>query len=103
MMQRILIAALGLALASCSQLNTGIIKADSVAFNEVIEDTTNKLMLLNMLRARDKAPLHFADIPVIRQSMQQSASISAVDFSGPILGTTQRNNRGGGISFQMSP
>ena len=78
------IAALGLCLwlAGCGMTST-VIKTDSLTFNDVIEDATNKLLVLNVLRARDKAPLHFADIPVIRESMQQSASLSILDVSGP--------------------
>jgi len=84
-------------------LSPAIIKSDSLAFGEVIEDTTNKLLVVNVLRARDKAPLHFADIPVIRESMQQTASLGFLNVQGPTLGTTQRDTRAGTLSFQSSP
>ncbi len=68
-------------LGGCA-ISPSAIKADTLAFGEVIEDTTNKLLVLNVLRARDKAPLHFADIPVLRESMQQSFTLSLLDFIG---------------------
>src|SRR5687768_2447769 len=91
-MHRVLSLVLFVCLAGCG-VATSIIKSDALSFNDVIEDTTNKLLVLNVLRARDKAPLHFADIPVIRESMQQNASLSYVDLIGGILGTTTRNTR----------
>lgn len=90
-----------LALCGCTPLNTHLIKKDSLAFNETIEDATNKLLVLNVLRARDKAPLHFADIPVIRQSMSQGASLSALDFVGSL--TTSRDTRSAGLSASVTP
>jgi hypothetical protein len=101
-MNRIVAVAVCALLAGCG-LSSRVIKIDSLSFNEVMEDTTNKLLVLNVLRARDKAPLHFADIPVIRESMQQSANFSAIDFSGPILGTTSRDNRTRGVGVQFTP
>lgn len=102
-MYRASILAVCLMTGGCGFIASSIIKTDSLAFSDVIEDATNKLLVINVLRARDKAPLHFADIPVIRESMQQSTSISAIDFSGPLLGTTSRNNRGGVLGFQFTP
>jgi hypothetical protein len=102
-MHRIVAVALCLVLAGCGSFSGAIIKADSLAFNGVVEDTTNKLLVLNVLRARDKAPLHFADIPVIRESMQQNATLGLFDVSGPVVGTTLRNSRTQGIGVQFSP
>jgi len=101
-MLRVLALGLSMLLSGCGIAPT-IIKSDSLAFGEVIEDTTNKLLVINVLRARDKAPLHFSDIPVIRESMQQSASLGILEVSGPVLGTTQRNTRAGNLSAQISP
>jgi len=84
-------------------ISNEIIKTDSLAFGEVIEDTTNKLLVVNVLRARDKAPLHFADIPVIRESMQQTAALAMLNVAGPVAGTTQRNTRSGAVTLQVSP
>ena len=84
-------------------ITSEIIKTDTVEFGEVIEDTTNKLLVVNVLRARDKAPLHFSDIPVIRKSMQQTASLAFLDIKGALANTTTRDNRAGALSFQSSP
>jgi hypothetical protein len=80
------------------------IKTDSLAFGEVIEDTTNKLLVLNILRARDKAPLHFADIPALRESMQQSFSFSWLNLIGASRApSSARDSLGVGASVQKSP
>jgi hypothetical protein len=97
------IGALGLAAALSGCVTSTEIKSDTMSFDDVIEDTTNKLLLLNVLRARDKAPLHFADIPVIRESIQQSVSLSATRVAGPVTGTTLRNVATIGGVVQKSP
>ncbi|MGH6630480.1 MAG: hypothetical protein ACREB3_12175, partial [Burkholderiales bacterium] len=89
-MRFIVTVGLSILLCGCG-ISRAIIKSDSLAFGEVIEDTTNKLLVINVLRARDKAPLHFADIPVIRESMQQTASLAYLNVQGPVVGTTQRD------------
>jgi hypothetical protein len=73
---------LAISLHGCA-ISPSVIKSDTLAYGEVIEETTNKLLVTNLLRARDKAPLHFADIPLMRESMQQSFSLSWLDFIGP--------------------
>src|SRR5215210_8407643 len=101
-MYRIVAFALCLLLAGCG-LSSQIMKIDTLSFGDVMEDTTNKLLVLNVLRARDKAPLHFADIPVIRESMQQSASLGFIHFNAPLTGTTQRSNRAMSAGVQFTP
>jgi hypothetical protein len=100
-MRSVLVFGLTILLCGCGA-SPAIIKSDSLAFGEVIEDTTNKLLVVNVLRARDKAPLHFTDIPVIRESMQQTASLAFVDLLGS-LSTTARDTRAGTLSVQTSP
>jgi hypothetical protein len=94
---------LGLSVALSGCVASSEIKSDTLSFDDVIEDTTNKLLLLNVLRARDKAPLHFADIPVIRESIQMSASLSATRVAGQVTGTTLRNVATLGGIVQKSP
>jgi hypothetical protein len=104
-MHRVLALGLSILLGGCG-FAPAVMKIDSIAFGEVIEDTTNKLLVMNVLRARDKAPLHFADIPVIRESMQQSASIAALNVSGPNrppTTTTARDTLSGALSLQFAP
>src|SRR5437879_10640587 len=101
-MRRVIAFGLCIWLCGCG-LSSSLIKSDAVDFNDVIEDTTNKLLVLNVLRARDKAPLHFADIPVIRESITQSTSLSVTRVSGPVAGTTLRNAATLGGIVQMTP
>jgi len=100
-MRRILALGLSLLLSGCG-VSPAVIKNDTLSFGEVIEEITNKLLVVNVLRARDKAPLHFSDIPVIRESMQHTASLLFLDQLGS-LSTTLRDTRGGTLSVQISP
>ncbi len=100
-MYRLQALGLALCLGGCIA-SPSTIHQDSLAFGEVIEDTTNKFLVMNVLRARDKAPLHFADIPVIRESMQQSVTMGFLEILGPFAATL-RNNRSGSMSVQKSP
>lgn len=100
-MHRFLVIGLSLCLGGCLA-SPAMIHHDSLAFGEVIEDTTNKLLLLNVLRARDKAPLHFADIPVIRESLQQSVSLGFLEIMGS-LAANLRDTRSGAMVMQKSP
>jgi hypothetical protein len=101
-MQRVLAVGLSILLSGCG-LGSMIIKSESVSFGDTIEDTTNKLLVTNVLRARDKAPLHFADIPVIRETITQSASLSFLNPMGPRLGSTQRDILTGVGGLIMTP
>src|SRR6267142_3844630 len=91
-----------IALTGCS-LGSSMIRSEATTFNEVIEDATNRLLVLNVLRARDKAPLHFADIPVIRESMQANASFSTLQFLGSTKPTSTTDSSGTGVSMQITP
>jgi hypothetical protein len=101
-MHRFLVVVLSITLFGC-MVSPEMIKSDTMGFDDAIEDTTNKLLLMNVLRARDNAPLHFSDIPVIRQSMQQSASLGVVNFLGRLANTTQRDNMTLGVTVQKAP
>jgi hypothetical protein len=81
-----------------------VIKSDTLALGEVIEDTTNKLLVTNILRSRDKAPLHFADVPLMRESMQQSFSFSWLDLIGSSrAASSARDSVSLGTSVQKTP
>src|SRR3954467_14972122 len=101
-MRKIALVAICVALAGCVA-NSSIIKTDAVSFNEVIEDTTNRLLVLNVLRARDKAPLHFADIPVIRESITQNVTASTLQFLGSTKPTTVTDSANDGFAMQIVP
>lgn len=100
-MFRALILGLLAALGGCV-VSPAMIHHDSMAFGEVIEDTTNKLLVVNVLRARDKAPLHFSDIPIIRESMQQSFSMNFLEIMGSLTANL-RDTRSANMSVQKTP
>ena len=101
-MHRILAIGLSMLLSGC--VSGPIINTEALNFGGIIEDTTNKLLVTNLLRARDKAPLHFADIPVVRESIQQSASLSLLQFLGTLRIPTQvSDQRTTGVGIQVTP
>ena len=102
-MHRALAFALSVPLAvlvSGCGLSSVAIHSEALSFGGVIEDTTNKLLVMNVLRARDKAPLHFADIPVVRESIQQTASFSLLQFLGRRLPTQTTDSLTAGGRFE---
>jgi hypothetical protein len=103
MRRTILAVCLAISLGGC-MIGPSVIKSDTLAYGDVIEDTTNKLLVLNVLRARDKAPLHFADIPIMRESLQQSFSFTWLDFFGTSRApSSTRDSLALGTSVQKSP
>src|SRR5438874_7173868 len=56
-------------------------------------DIADKLLLRNILRARDKAPMHFGDIPLIHESIQVSASLQSQILYGTLGKNTSRDFR----------
>jgi hypothetical protein len=101
-MRLLFLVGISLLLAACG-LSSPMIKSETLTFDDAIEDTTNKLLVLNILRARDQAPLHFAEIPSIHESIQQTASLSIVGYFGARNGSTSRDNATAGGSFQITP
>ncbi len=72
-------------------------------FDDIIEDTTDKLLVLNILRAKDKAPLHFDEIPSIHESVTGSTSVQAVWPFGPLNKSVARNTLTAGANIQLAP
>ena len=58
------------ALAGCSL--SGTITDHSVAYNATVEAATDTLLVTNVLRARDRAPLHFTTIGAIHGAFSPS-------------------------------
>ena len=63
-----------LSLAGCSL--TSLVSNESVDYNKTVEDVTTTVLVTNILRARDSAPLFFSDISQLRGSFTASASAS---------------------------
>jgi hypothetical protein len=62
-----------LAAAGCSL--SGTIGDHSIAYNSSVERATDSLLVTNILRARDRVPLHFTAIGAIHGSLSLSAAL----------------------------
>jgi hypothetical protein len=102
MMRRAILLLLCLSLGGCIASNT-VVRSQAMSFDDIIEDTTDKLLVLNILRAKDKAPLHFDEIPSIHESITGTASVQAVWPFGPLNKSVARNTLTAGSGIQLAP
>jgi hypothetical protein len=93
---------LSVLLGGCG-ISNPILKSEIVSFDDVIESATDKLLVLNILRARDQAPLHFMALPSLRQAITQTNRLSLLEPTGPRLGSTLRSTATLDLSFQVGP
>lgn len=49
---------------------------DAVAFNRTLEDANNQMLLLNVLRARDRYPLYLTAMTALRGNLKSSVDLS---------------------------
>jgi hypothetical protein len=101
-MRLAMVLALSMSLSGCIASNT-VMRSQTMSFDDIIEDTTDKLLVLNILRAKDKAPLHFDEIPSIHESITTNASVQAAWPFGPSNKSTARNTITAGAGVQMAP
>ena len=71
-MGRLLAIAVSLALSACSL--GGTIADHGVAYNKTVAESADSQMLLNVLRARDRNPMHFTAITQISGTLRQTFS-----------------------------
>lgn len=88
-------------LAGCSF--SPLIEADAVDYDQTYEDVANHLLVTNILRARDRAPLHFSSISLIHASIQGTATAGLTFPFGPLLKSTQRGLGASTLSLQTAP
>lgn len=70
-----------------------VIRSDVLDYSDVIEQTSDKFLIRNILEARDNAPIHFVELPKINGSLQAQAGLTAA------LPTSSRSvNNGNGIA-----
>jgi hypothetical protein len=69
-------AGVALMLTGCSF--APFIQSDSMDFAATIDSVSNQLLVTNILRARDHAPLHFANLSALRAQFQAQATAQAV-------------------------
>lgn len=75
-------------LAGCSSLSLGpALKEDALNYHQTVEETANDILVTNILRAKDHAPLHFSDLAIVRRSLQENAGLQATLTFGPLHGT----------------
>jgi hypothetical protein len=72
-----------LGLSACSLSST--IGSAAVDYNRSVADSGDAMIVLNVLRARDMAPLHFTTVPQVRGSLTVGAGIN---FTVPVGGST---------------
>jgi hypothetical protein len=98
------VAGILLALLTGCGIQTAALRSAALSNDDVIEDTTDKFLLLNILRAKDKAPLHFDEIPIIHESIQATASAQATWPFGPTPKSANvRNTITPGFNLQVTP
>ena len=94
-----------LLLMSCSL--APIVAEHSVDYNRTVEETSNVILVTNILRARDEAPLYFSDLSQIRGSLTASLSgQSSFPFGSanrPPTGTGVRNFIQNTLSLSTNP
>lgn len=79
-------------LAGCG-IWSPVIRSDVIDYGDVVETTSDKFLLVNILEARDNAPLHFMEFPKVSGSLTATASLqSAIPFAPQAVGFD-----GGGI------
>jgi hypothetical protein len=91
---------LPLVLAACSL--SGTISDHSVAYNATVEAATDTLLVTNVLRARDQAPLHFTTIGAIHGSFNLSAGLG-YDLTAVNSGTQPALLAASNPSFDIGP
>lgn len=75
-----------LLLAGCSL--GPVIAENTIDYNTTVETVTNSVLVTNILRARDGAPLYFSDLSQIRGSLQLNLSAQTTVPYGAIYSST---------------
>ncbi len=89
-------------LASCGL--GPLLSSDVIDYFNVHDLAANRIILLNILRARDGAPLHFSELSLVRGQISASASASASFPFGPLMhATSPRRGASIGGNVSVSP
>jgi hypothetical protein len=60
------------------------VESDALAYHEAADVTANRIILLNVLRAKDNAPLHFAELSLLHGSVSESGTVVETQPIGQI-------------------
>jgi hypothetical protein len=96
------LAALGLALLVGGCSLSGTIGDHGVAYNGSVEQATNAVLVMNVLRARDRAPLHFTTVGAIHGAFNLSAGLG-YDLTSVNNGTQPALLAASSPSFDIGP
>jgi len=93
-----------LALSSCRlpPLFTPSVRQNADEFSQTMDDFTDKALLANVLRARDFAPLNFAELTNISGQFSFSEQVGLSNPFGNVLGPG-RNTATSGVSASATP
>ena len=89
-----------LAIASCSL--SGTVGRHSAAYNSSVEAATDTVLVMNVLRARDRAPLHFSTIGAVHGAFSLFAGLGT-DLSSLRSGLEPAVLAGSSPSFDVAP
>jgi hypothetical protein len=103
LMRRAIAVLWAMVLGGCSL--SGAIEKSSTDYNVTVEYVTNNMLVENILRARDQAPLHFTDLSLIHGSLQLQTSLQAnLPFGNvDVANQRTRNIANAAVSVSSSP
>jgi hypothetical protein len=98
-------AVIAMTLAAClvGCVPTSIIRDRAIEQNVTIEDVTDTILVANILRARDQAPLQFADIPLMHESFQVSGGLTPTFLFGPAHAGSPSDTVAPTVTVQEAP
>ena len=89
-------------LAGCSL--APVIAENSLDYNTTVETVTNSVLVTNILRARDGAPLYFSDLSQIRGAVQLNLQAQTTVPYGPVFpAAAGASAQGGPIAVNSQP
>jgi hypothetical protein len=97
----LIVPPLCLFLAECT--GAPIVGADVSDYRGTFSTTSDEQLLVSILKARDRAPLHFTELQSLGASIQLTSSLQATDPIGPLNGSTTRASLQGTIGAQNNP
>jgi hypothetical protein len=80
-----------------------IVQADVSDYRTVFGTTSDEQLLVGILRAKDRAPLHFAELQSVGASIQLSSNVQATAPFGELHDSTQRAMLQGTAGVQNGP
>src|SRR5580658_6561584 len=92
-----------LVLAGCSL--APFITKNSIDYNSTVENVTNSVLVTNILRARDGAPLYFSDLSQIRGSLALNVQTAETTLPyGPLFpASAGASAQAGPIAINSTP